>query len=337
MKRTTRIVGFLLLFAPKAWGEPASRRAPPVSLLVPTPTDQVAAERLVSELLSEGYAVEMHPATMPSPCDMSAPSKLLLTTQFDGPFEARLWIRLGPTDEGAPSQRTFICYQRDDGRLLRASAHAPNGDVATLALSTVEALNGLRSDPVSAGNPEPIELAVTPPKEPAPSSLSAGASFAFLSTELRPLLGPRFELQAWKNEYFSIVGDIFATLRASEIERADRRIDLCLGWLRFGPRLSAPLSVFGVDVSLLGGPALVWTTAEARAPLVGSADSATVGMVSLGVGVEVPRRSALFLRVGARGSALVPSVTIETGDGETPAWLFVETSLGIGLRWSDAE
>jgi hypothetical protein len=59
--------------------------------------------------------------------------------------------------------------------------------------------------------------------------------------------------------------------------------------------------------------------------------------VALGVGAELPRRSVVFLRVAAQGSLLVPRVTVETGNEDVPAWVFVETSLAVGLRWSGAQ
>jgi hypothetical protein len=305
---------------------PSPRSTPVVELFVPSETDRAAATRLASELLSEGYAVEWREG--PSPCE----SPSLDARERD----ERVWIRFAGAREDAHALGTSVCYRSVSGRLFSAQASAPNGDAATLALSTVEAVNGLRSGPVlAASTPE-----ATPPEvsaEPTHSSLSAGAGFVFAPPELPPLLGPRLELVSGITSHLSIAFDGFVSLHASEIERVDRRIEVRAAWTRVGPSLSVPFSIANVDVSLLGGPAFVWTQADTVAPLLGSEDSTAAGILALGVGAELPRRSLVFLRVAAQGSLLVPRVTVETGEGDVPAWVFVETSLAVGLRWSGAE
>ncbi len=332
MKRTgaTRLVGVMLSLVPgvasaEAAAVPSPRSMPTVSLVVPSEVDRGAATRLASELLSEGYAVEWQEGL--SPCEASDGG--------DSEQEERVWIRLVPASESTPNLATFVCYRSASGRLFRAQASAANGDSATLALSTVEAVNGLRSGPVSVS----ASMEATPPEGPAshvPSSFSAGAEFVFAPPDLPPLFGPRLELASGITSHLSLAFDGFVSVHASEIDRVDRRIEVRTAWARVGPRLSAPFSVASVDASLLAGPAFVWTVADAVAPLLGSQDSTAAGIVTLGVGAELPRRTVVFLRIAAQGSLLVPRVTVETGDGEIPAWFFVETSLAVGLRWSGA-
>ncbi len=330
LTRVIRLIGLLLsLFPGVASAEdlavPSPRSMPTVSLVVPSEIDRGAATRLASELLSEGYAVEWQEGL--SPCEASDGG--------DSEQEERVWIRFVPASEGTANLRTLVCYRSASGRLFRAQASASNGDSATLALSTVEAVNGLRSGPVGTSG----SLEGTPREAPSslpPSSFSAGAAFVFAPPDLPPLLGPRLELASAITSHLSLAFDGFVSVRASEIERVDRRIEVCTAWARVGPRLGGPFSVANVDASLLAGPAFVWTQADAVAPLLGSQDSTAAGIVTLGIGAELPRRTVAFLRVAAQGSLLLPRVTVETGNGAIPAWIFVETSLAVGLRWPGA-
>jgi hypothetical protein len=327
MPRVVRLISAWWLLARAALGQ-TPPTAPRVSLIDPGPADRAVAERLSSELRSEVYAVEWSEGA-DFPCDSpsSAPSS---------ERDERAWVRVDSELPGAPADRSFVCYRSATGRLLGSSARSSNGDPATLAISTVEVLNGLRSSSRVPPSPrEPVESQISP-ADGAASSLFAGGTFAFSPLGLPPLLGANVALRSGIDGPFSLVFDTFVTLRSAEIERPDRRIDVRAAWLRIGPRLSWPASSLDVDGSLLAGPAFVWTTADAERPLIGSADGAGAFILSLALGAEIPRRSPVFLRVSVSGSVLVPRVSIETGRDAVRAWAFVETSLGLGLRWSDA-
>ena len=56
-------------------------------------------------------------------------------------------------------------------------------------------------------------------------------------------------------------------------------------------------------------------------------------MVSFGLGLEAPRSTTLFLYVSTRATLLLPRVEVRTGEDDLPFWFFVETGLGVGLRW----
>lgn len=329
MRRIARLLSASLLLSRGALAEPLPATAPRVSVLDPGPTDRAIAERLFSELGSEGYAVEWS-RSADSPCD---------SPRTPGPHEhdERAWVRLDPERPDVPADRSFVCYQSATGRLLGSSARSSSGDPSTLAISTVEVLNGLRrSASVPSSTREPVELQVRAHARGASASLFAGGTFAFSPLGLPPLLGANVALRSGVDGELSLVYDAFVTLRSAELERADRRLEVRAAWLRIGPRLSWTVSMLNIDGSLLAGPAFLWATADAQQPLVGSADSTGAGLLSLGFGVEIPRHAPFFLRVSATGSVLFPRVSIETGRDEVPAWCFIETSLGLGLRWSDS-
>jgi hypothetical protein len=327
MPRIVRVFTALSLLSLEAGAE-TREPAPRVALLTPPPAHREVAERLASELSSEGYGVEWSSSTS-SPCD--SPS------YFDSePGVERVWIRLEPTAPETPVTHAFVCYRGAAGRLLGASAHAPSAEPATLALSTIETLNGLRSSAeVPAQSPKPV-ASKAPAAPRVTSSLSAGGTFAFSPFDLAPLLGASATLRSGVGDYFSLVYDGFVTLRPAELDGVDRRIDAAAAWMRIGPSLSFSLSMLTVDGSLLAGPAFFWATADTEPPLVGTTDFTGAGVITLALGVEVPRSSAFFLRVGALGSVLLPRVTIETGSENVPAWMFLETSLRIGVRWPQA-
>jgi hypothetical protein len=333
MQRLARLTSALLLLSKAAPCEPSPGAAPSVSLLEPRPSDRAVSERLMSELSSEGYSVERSGSTS-TPCDSPR------SRETEPPVES-VWIRIEWETFDGPADRTFVCYRSPAGRLFDASARASNSDPATLAISTVETLNGLRSSatvpsPAPSGARAPVVREAPPPSHFVASSVFAGGTFAFSPLGLPPLLGSSATLGSGISDHVSIAYDGFVTWRPAEIERPDRRIEARAAWIRIGPRLSWSASLFDVDGSLLAGPAFFWTEADAEPPRVGSADSTAACLVSLGLGVEVPRRSRFFLRVAALGSVLLPRVAIEAGDEDVPAWLFVETSLGLGFRWFGA-
>ncbi len=323
---------------------PARAAGVGVSIQYDVTTQQELADRLASELATEGYVVELRAATEPVPCDPNAP----MPTSGAVP---RAWIRLSDTP-GGETVAASICYLGALPLLQTAMPSAPRGEPRQLAVAAAEALNGLRSQlpPGARAAPEPArpddraELPHDDAPRPSPGrtedadpahSFALGATFMANAPDLPVAPGAALDaslaVTPWLGLHLNGMMPLGGAGAASSTVTATVRTT----WLRAGPRFRVPAGDFELSLALLAGPAVTWATATARAPRRGTADVQPGAVVSLGAFAEYPRRSVLFTRLSASGSALLPGVRVELWSNEPRprgAWP-LEASVALGLRW----
>lgn len=296
------------------------------------------ARRLLSELESEGYAVEIRPGAESSPCEANEAESIAVAR------DAHVWISLGISPASDDTTVASICYLGSLPLMQQATASAPRADPGQLAVATAEALNGLRSKlpPVTAE-----AAAVTQPETPAPAavlplrpsslrnSVAVGVAVMFNAPD-HPAV-PAIVLQnnlGWN----STVGlEIDALLPTTGAELASPQVTATVrtAWLRVGPRVGWQSGDFNLSGALLAGPALTWATAVARAPRLGTAAAAAGAVLSVGAAAEYPAHSPVFARLSGSASALVPNLRLKLGDGYSPprgAWP-VDAAIALGVRW----
>lgn len=291
--------------------------------------------RLVSELESEGYAVEITPQPSASPCEAQG-SDAIVTG------DSRAWIRIGAAPDGSDKATVSICYLGSLPFLQQASASAPASDPRQLAVVTAEALNGLRS------KVSPVKPAAALPERASPPSSSAeplGSPPLVNSVALGAgVLGnaphypaaPVVMLRAnvGITSAAALVLDGVLPTSGAELASAQVTATVRTGWLRVGPRLTWAVGDFDLSGALLAGAAVTWATAVAVPPRVGTADVAAGALFSLAAAVEYPRRSPVFASATASASALLPGLRLNLGDGDAPygGWP-LEAAIALGVRW----
>jgi hypothetical protein len=294
------------------------------------------ARRLVSELESEGYAVELTATPVVSPCEANGAEPLVTG-------ETRAWIRLGPAPTGGDNAIASICYLGSLPFLQQASTSAPSSDPRQLAVVTAEALNGLRSKVSPALSkaelPQRREAPPSAPSEPvraAPvvNSMALGASVlgnapnypAAPSVTLRASLG--------LTSVASLVIDGLLPTSGAEVASAQMTATLRTAWLRVGPRFRWGAGDFDLSGAVLAGAAVSWATAVAVPPRIGTADVSPGALFSLATAVEYPRLSPVFASASASASMLLPGLRLNLGEGESPrgSWP-LEAGIALGARW----
>jgi hypothetical protein len=314
-----------------------------VSIQYTGETQREFAERLVSELSSEGYVVESKAVEEPTPCDVNGAKLVSVGTG------ARAWIRLGEDPAGSETVVATICYLGALPFLQQASSSAPKSDPRMLALAAVEALNGLRSK-VPAHSPEeareapPAEQPAVPvtkktserAEDAAPrNSVTLGGAVMLNAPEF-PVV-PAFitgaNLGIAPSAALSI--DALLPVGGAELESPDVTAKVRTAWFRLGPRLHWAAGDFDISGALLAGPAVSWATAEARAPLAGTTDVTAGAVVSVKTNIDYPRRTPIFAFLGASASALLPGIRVKLdGSVSEPLGAFpLEASVGLGARW----
>lgn len=295
------------------------------------------AERLASELASEGYAVQFGDPGDSSPCDAGAAAR----SSDDG--RDRAWIRL--SEAAGDRVEASICHRSSAPILRQTAARALRSEPERFALTASEALNGLRAkvprQPVDV--PAPVERI---PAYDARDSASAERErtnevFATQSTvvaasEFPPLLGVSLGASVGVRRGFAITVESFWTARAAVLENESVRVSARSAWVRFGPELQSSLGAIRFRAALLAGPAVTWATARAELPRIGTADVAVSAIASLAASLEYPRTSTAFALLATRGSTLLPAVRLALGEDRSNdfgPWL-LEASVGMGLRWS---
>ena len=314
-----------------------------VSIQYASETEREVAERLVSELSSEGYSVEARAIDEPTPCD--ANGARLVSVGAD----ARAWIRLSEDPAGSDAVVATICYLGALPFLQQASSSAPRNDPRKLALAAAEALNGLRSkvpppapepartpaearpsappitqQTVTRSNAAPLENSVTlggamlknAPDFPIVPALTTGATLGISSS-------------------MALLVDALWPVGGAEVASADVTATVRTAWLRLGPRMRFAAGDFELSGALLAGPALSWATAVAEPPLAGGADVTAGAVLSFKALVEYPRRGSIFAQASASASALLPGVQVKLGpEASEPlgAWP-LEASVSLGVRW----
>lgn len=294
------------------------------------------ARRLVSELESEGYSVEMSAQAVASPCDAKGGEPIVSG-------DTRAWIRLGPAPDGSDNAVVSICYLGSLPFLQQASASAPGSDPRQLAVVTAEALNGLRSKVSPAKTavtvPERQESQPGPPAETARSkgpmnSMAFGAGVLGNAPDYpaAPVVVLRADLGISSSAGLWVEGVLPTS--GADLTGAQMAATVRTGWLRIGPRIGGALGDFELSGALLAGAAITWVTAVAVPPRVGTADVSPGAVFSLAAALEYPRRSPVFACASASASALLPGVRVNLGDGDAPrgAWP-LEAAIALGARW----
>lgn len=294
------------------------------------------ARRVVSELESEGYTVEVAAQAGPSPCEAKGGEPIVSG-------DTRAWIRLGGAPDGSDNAVVSICYLGSVPFLQQASASAPGSDPRQLAVVTAEALNGLRSrvSPAKAAvtvpaRQEPLAPAPTepPPVEGPVNSVALGAGVlgnapdypAAPAVVLRANLGISSSVSLWLDGLVPTSG--------ADIAGAQMTATVRTGWLRVGPRLGWAAGDFELSGAVLAGAAITWATAIATPPRTGTADVSPGAVLSLAAALEYPRRSPVYACASASASALLPGVRVHLDDGNAPrgAWP-LEAAIALGARW----
>jgi hypothetical protein len=311
-----------------------------VFIQVDSEDDFDVAQRIASELASEGYVTDIRASTEPSPCDPEG-ARLVSVTH-----ETKAWIRLSAQPPGSDTIVASICYLGALPFLQQASPSAPRADPRQLALATAEALNGLRSklpplvaDPEHSARPS----APTQPAEPPPAAPPGIVNSAVVGTALvlnlpdfplAPGVAARATLGVTSSVGITLDG--FFPTSGREISSDEVTATLRSTYLRVGPRLDAPAGDFELSAAALAGPAVTWASAVAEAPHVGTADVSIGAILSLAAFVEYPRTTPVFACASVSASALLPGAKVDLADGDPPRGSFpVEASIGFGGRWGD--
>jgi hypothetical protein len=294
------------------------------------------ARRVVSELESEGYTVEISANAGPSPCEAKGAHELV-------PGDTRAWLRLAADPAGGDAAVVSICYLGSLPFLQEASARAQSSEPAQLAVMTAEALNGLRSKV----SPAKADRAPTEPRDttPTPSTASQPSTTPMNSVALgagvlgnaphypaAPVVVLRANLGV--TSAVGVVVDGLVPTSGVELASTSMTATVRTGWLRVGARFGWAAGDFELSGALLAGAAVTWATAIASPPRIGTADVSAGALFSLSAALEYPRRSPVFACASASASALVPGLRLNLGDGSAPrgAWP-LEAVLAVGARW----
>jgi hypothetical protein len=296
------------------------------------------ARRLLSELESEGYAVEIRPGSELSPCEADGTEAVTVAR------EAHAWINLSVSPANDDTTVASICYLGSLPLLQRATASAPRADPGQLAVATAEALNGLRSKlpPVvrEAAAAPPAEIPLSAAALPNPSrsllnSVAIGPAVLFNAPDHPAVPAVVLHANLGWNDAAALAIDALLPTTGAELASPQVTATLRTAWLRLGPRLAWQSGDFKLAGALLAGPALSWATAVARTPRVGTAAVAAGAVLSLGAVVEYPAQSPVFARVSGSASALVPNLRLKLGDGYTAprgGWP-LDAAIALGVRF----
>jgi hypothetical protein len=312
-----------------------------VSISYGEPSLQPFAERLASELGSDGYAVAVVQGGDPSPCEQPAVGAASAGSSADA-----AWVRLAFDPAGGDAVIASICFRSTVSLLQRVAARGTRAEPERFALTTAEALNGLRAQvPLVSTRAAVADRAAVPPAatpSASPSTAPAENSVALSQTALLdlggfPVLwGVGLHAQLGVTPALRLTIESFAPISAAELANQQAQVQTRLTWLRAGVEARLTQGAARLGCSLLAGPALSWATAEAEPPYIGAADVALSGLITLAGSVEYPSNSPVFVLGAARFSTLLPGVRVAVG-GDTShtlgPWL-AEASLGVGVRWA---
>lgn len=311
-----------------------------VSIRYDAETRLELADRLRSELESEGYEVSLEVGSEPSPCEPEG-SKLVSVQHG-----TKAWIRLSKDPVNGETIVASICFLGAMPFLQQASSSAPGSQPQQLAVATAEALNGLRAKlpPLVA---EPVKQArrENPPPAPPPvpvtrpfqlrNALALGPALMLGFPDHPPALAVALRTITGLGSHTALVLDAAMPATGAELRSPDVTATVRTAWLRLGPRLHTDLGDLLLAGALLGGPAVTWATAVARSPRVGTSDVSTGALFSLSGSVEYPKDTPVYAAAATSISLLLPGVRVKLGDATPPPRSFVpfEASMGLGLRW----
>jgi hypothetical protein len=303
------------------------------------------ARRLSSELASEGYVVELTSSTEPSPCETGEGDRLR------GARPSSVWIRLQADPSTSDTVVASICYFGVLPFLQQVTESGPRNDPVKLALSTAEALNGLRArvppleGAASSAPPNTAAPATTPSPAPAPaptearahsrSSASLGPALLLNLPDFPAALGVEARATFDATTHVALTFDAFVPALGSELASESVTATARTTWLRVGPRWFWTQGELGMSTAVLAGPALTWATAVARAPRRGAADIEPGAVVSLVQYAEYPAHTPWFCSATLSASALLPGARVRLwSDTASPRGSFpILASVGLGARF----
>ena len=315
----------MVLVATHAWADLE------VTVSQPSPENELAARKLVTELRSEGYSVHWLSYPVETPCAPSASSRVSAA--------AGIWIELGST--GAQRDvAAIICYRPTLGPVDRATVSAPFNDPQRLAIVAVEALNGMRSAPRQVDGP----ARAAAPSERGPCDacelrrsalLAVGASGVLDVTGAGPLLGAEIRLASSLNRALAAEAEVFLPVLAAREVGADRILWVRTAWLRLALRHRWPAGRAELNADVALGSALVWARSEPEPPLVGTTALTPAALLSAGFGFVYPREAPFGFYANIHASRLVPYVKLTIDDDHTRAFgaLLLDGALGLEMRW----
>jgi hypothetical protein len=312
-----------------------------VSIRYDTEDRREAAERLLSELESEGYRVELETGAELSPCD---PGGSALVTLQHG---TKAWIRVAPSPTGDDTVVASVCYLGALPFLQQASSSAARSDPDALAVTTAEALNGLRArlpplvaEPAAPRPRSDLARRIEPATPALPrlrlvNGIGLGPAVLLALPDHPPALGASLRMTLGVGASSALALDAFFPTTGAELRSLDVTATVRTAWLRLGPRLHLTTGDFLFAGAALAGAAVTWATAVARPPRVGTTDVATGALFSLSASAEYPRATPLYASASASMSVLWPGVRVKLGsDATAPRGAFpLEASMGLGARW----
>ncbi|MGC4087676.1 MAG: hypothetical protein QM756_07225 [Polyangiaceae bacterium] len=280
--------------------------------------------RLASELASNGYAVRIEVTDAAPPCEATA--------KDDDVAHVSL-----VADPAAPaSVLATLCFR---GATVVTSA--PRADPARFAVTTAEALNGLRAGPAHVAPAAPLKAA-PPAAEPvtpaapvrASSSLSLAETLVIDPAGFPVLWGSSLDAAVPLGRRVELVFGGFFPISRAELSNSTAELRAGLAFVRVGAALRYSLGGLALNASLVAGPTLSWVTAQANAPYVGGSASTLGALSALGVQLGYPERGPLFALGQCRASLLLPAVrfALPNDAPRTQGPLLFEASLGVGAR-----
>ena len=300
------------------------------------------ARRLASELASEGYAVEIESGPQASPCEPGERERLPEAQP------SSVWIRLEAAE--APNDTVVsICYLGALPFLQQVTTSGSSDDPQKLALSSAEALNGLRARippiataanaPAAPPSPAPARAPSQTqhePSAPSRSSASIGPALLFTLPDFPAAPGVEARVTLGVARRVGLTFDVFVPVLGSELASDVVTATARTTWLRVGPRFVWSTDEVALSTALLAGPALTWATGVADVPRAGGADVSPGAVVSLVQYTEYPARTSWFSSATVSASALLPGARVKLWDGEpSPRGSFpIVASVGLGKRWA---
>lgn len=325
-----------LSIAWSAWARTAGAQAPAVVLTLEGEEQRELAERLAWELRSEGFEVELR-APAPLPCDDPRGSRAA--------WPGRTQIALRRTANRGDGVLVVLCHESAAGDLRRASLEGALERPEDLAVSTAEALNGLRArlppDTVRAAPAPQMPRASAPEPRAAPprrGQLWVGMTLASEVTELPAVEGVELGLGLDVVPRLALALETFWPVREAMLDAAGGTASLRLAWARLGPRARLRAGQFDLSAAFMLGPALAWTSGDVAAPRVGVTDVGAAAMLTLRGALEFPSTTPVYAFAAGGYSQLLPRFRIATDRGSAPelGQVLLEGSVGLGLRWPKA-
>lgn len=272
--------------------------------------------RLSAELASAGYSVSLQLSDRKVACE---PGKSAHVT-------------LAPDSARDGALVATICFEGTE--VVVAGAE---GNPTRFAISTAEALNGLRATAGLDMQQRP-RARVAPSKTSQPAgpyhSASIGQMLVVDPGGFPALWGATVEVELGLGAHAALVLGGFVPVVRAETSTKHAELSTGVTFLRVGPALRYTVGRFAIVTSLAVGPAYTWVTANADPPYIGQSAAAFGVLGSAGLAIAYPARSSVFAAATTRANLLLPSPRILLPDEARQELgpVLAEASLSVGLR-----